>query len=384
MKRSEVTIGATPYDPAPGERGCASTSPRAWRALLLLLALAGCRAHADEPEPEPGALAVHCGPMVARPMRAALTLRGTTQLAPERHAHVAAQVAGRVQRLSVREGDAVVAGQVIALVETAPLQDQAAAAADSLASARVAVTSAQATVARLEPLVAHGIAAQQELDDARARLAQARAAVAAGQGVARVAAHEVGRGTVRAPIAGVVLRVLRGVGDLVDGTPNTPIVEVGDPSALEFVANATAADLAALRAGQSARVVLGRDDAEARAATVDRVALAVDPLTGIGAVRLRFAEAAVMPNGMTGAARVTVGERAGVLAVPAAALRAREGDRAEVVVCLANHHASVKEVTLGVADEGFVEVREGLEAADRVVLDRAVGIEDEAPLQERP
>ena len=73
-----------------------------------------------------------------------------------------------------------------------------------------------------------------------------------------------------------------------------------------------------------------------------------------------------------------------MLAVPAAALRAREGDRAEVVVCLANHHASVKEVTLGVADEGFVEVREGLEAADRVVLDRAVGIEDEAPLREGP
>jgi RND family efflux transporter MFP subunit len=289
-----------------------------------------------------------------------------------------------VQRLAVREGDAVTPGQVIALVETAPLQDQAAAAAGSLAGARVAVTSAQATVARLEPLVAHGIAAQQELDDARARLAQARAAVAAGQGVARVAAHEVGRGTVRAPIAGVVLRVLRGVGDLVDGTPNTPIVELGDPAALEFVANATAADIVALRAGQPARVVLGRDDAAARAATVDRVALAVDPLTGIGAVRLRFADATAMPNGMTGAARVTVAERAGVSVVPAAALRAREGDRAEVIVCLANHHASVREVTLGVADEGFVEVREGLEPADRVVLDRVVGIEDEAALQEGP
>lgn len=353
-------------------------------ALLLLLLAASCHRHAEAGEPEPGPLSVQCSPMVARTVREVRTLRGSTQLAPEHLARVAAQVAGRVQRLAVREGDAVTAGQLIATVETTPLRDQAAAALGGLAGARVGVTSAQATVARLEPLVAHGIAAQQELDDARARLAQARAAVAASAGVAAVTAHEVGRGTVRAPISGVVLRVLRGVGDLVDGTPNTPIVEVGDPGALEFVANATAPDLVALREGQSASVVLGSDEAAPRAALVDRVALAVDPLTGIGAVRLRFTEATRLPTGMTGSVRVTVAERAGAGTVPERALRAREGDRAEVVVCGANHHAAVKEVQLGATDEGFVEVREGLESTDRVVVDHVVGVEDEAPLAERP
>ena len=153
---------------------------------LSLLLVAACHPHAEPEEPEPGPISVRCAAPSARTVRDVRVLRGSTQLAPEHLARVAAQVAGRVQRLAVREGDTVTAGQVLATVETTPLRDQATAAQGGLAGARVGVASALATVARLEPLVAHGIAAQQELDDARARLAQARAAVAASQGVAAV------------------------------------------------------------------------------------------------------------------------------------------------------------------------------------------------------
>ena len=53
-----------------------------------------------------------------------------------------------------------------------------------------------------------------------------------------MARRQLERTTVRSPLSGVVLHVFRKSGELVDGTPATPILEVGDPSALELVGTA--------------------------------------------------------------------------------------------------------------------------------------------------
>ena len=62
-------------------------------------------------------------------------------------------------------------------------------------------------------------------------------------------------------------------------------------------------------------------------------------------------------------------------------LRARDGDEAEVVLCV-EHKAKVREVHLGGTDEGRVLVLEGLAAGEVIVVDQPAGLEDDAELQE--
>src|SRR5947207_1858619 len=79
--------------------------------------------------------------------------------------------------------------------------------------------NADATQARTERVFEHGIAARQEVDDAATRSATARAVENESEAVAKRARRQVERATVRSPIAGVVVRLLRRPGELVDGTP---------------------------------------------------------------------------------------------------------------------------------------------------------------------
>jgi RND family efflux transporter MFP subunit len=347
------------------------------------LSLSGCHHAAAEHEPEHGPVLVRCEQVSQVAMQDVRVLHGSLQIAPERLARVAAQVAGRVLRLEVREGAVVTAGQLLAHVETSTLRERAQTLSGELVGARATLSNAQALIARLEPLVSAGIVARQELEDARTRAAVARAALAPLQGSAQLNSQDVRRASLRSPIDGVVLRVLRGVGELVDGTAGTPVVEIGDPRALEFVANATAADLSVARAQQRATLRLASFGSDALDARVDRVGDGVDPTTGIGVIRLTLDRSSLdrWPIGTTGEASLVVGTHAGALAVPLTALREREADRAEVLLCL-DGHAAVRAVRVGLTHDAMIEIADGLTRGDRVVSERAVGIEDGAEIRE--
>jgi RND family efflux transporter MFP subunit len=352
------------------------------RVLFAALALAACHRHAaeEEAEHEPPAV-VHCEALRAGVFHETRVLRGSLQLPPERLAHVSAQVPGRVLRLAVREGDVVTARQLLAEIEASPLVDQSTVARGELETARLEVSAADATVTRLAGLVTRGVASQQELDDARVRAAQARASLAQRSGAVSQVRRELGRTRLLAPMAGVVMRVIRGAGELVDGTPATPVLEVGDPSAVSFAANAVADDLIALRAAQAATITVGSFEAEPWEAHVDRVAIALDPATGVGTAWLHLDAPHPSPLGVTGVARVVVADRADALTVPESALRERDGDHAEVVLCV-EHKAKAREVRVGATNDGRVIVLEGLSAGDQVVTDHPVGLEDDAELRE--
>lgn len=354
-------------------------------ALCAAAIVTACHRHeaAEAEEVEPGPARVRCEAVAPGTLRETRVLRGSVQLPPDRLARVAAQVPGRVLRLVAREGDRVAAGALLAEVEASPFVDESTVARGELEAARLAVSTAAATEARLVGLVARGVAAQQELDDARVRLAEARSSLAQRVGAASQARRSLSRARLVAPLGGVVLRVLRGVGDLVDGTPATPVVEVGDPSAMAFAANALAGDLASMRAGQGATVRVGSLDAPPWEAHVERVSPAVDVATGIGTVWLRLDAPQAVTLGATGVAQVVTDARDAVLAVPEAALRARDGDHAEVVLCV-ERAAKVRAVTLGASSEGRVEVREGLAAGERVVVDQPAGLEDDGALEAQP
>ncbi len=349
---------------------------------LLVTGLVGCK-H-PETSHDPPKVRVTCIPAVSGPWTDRIDLRGLVSAAPDKHAMVSAQVAGRITKLLVREGDHLDKGAIIAELERQPLDDVLVQSEAQVVQADVAVKNAEVARQRAEHLVETGVGSRQQLDDATARYQTAVSAATAARAAAAVSRRSVTRTSVASPIAGVVIRVLRGTGELVDGTSATSVAEVADPESLELTASSGAADIVRLARGQHADVrfsILGDAgvDGEVRA-----VAPAVDPITGLGAVRLGLTPRATrLPMGVFGEASVVIGTRSSVVTLPAGALRTGPDGRPEALVCEAGK-AKTRSLRVGGRLPDRVEIVEGVAAGERVVADAALGLEDGAAIEVAP
>ncbi len=339
------------------------------RVVSLLALLAACRSAPAEREDHP--VEVRCVPETHESIDETIALRGRLEPPPGGDLPVAAQVAGRIVSISVREGQHVESGDEIALVDGAPSRDAARQADAAVAQAKAADANAVATLARIQLLVSKGIAAKQELDDARARADAAKAGVSAAAAAADNAHRTLGRVTVRSTFSGIITRIFRGPGALVDGTAATPVVELASEGGVELVADVTERDLLRIAPGQRATITFSYGAAPATGLVRTRAA-ALDAATGLGVVRIGV-DRTDAPIGAFGRAVVTVAHRDRVPVVPAAAVRNAVADGAEVVRC-AGGKAEVVAVQVGWRDVREVEIKGGLAPGDRVATDHVLGL----------
>lgn len=351
----------------------------ACEALLVAGVIAGVSVGCkhEQPAAAPPRRAVRCAAVEAATMTDAIELRGTVSPLPERDALIAPQVAGRLLRVHVREGDTVEVGQPVAFVDDGPLVDDARAARAVVARTRAELDNAKATSARVQRVFEHGIAARQEVDDAKARAATTAAAQTEAEATARRAQRQVERATVRSPLKGVVVRVLRKPGELVDGTPATPVVEVADPSQLELTADATASDLVHVQRAQVADIVVTALPSVSWTGKVAAVSPAVDRATGLGVVRvtLDLGKGPRPPIGVLGTTRIRTGNARQTVVVPKEALRGGAGAEVEIVLCGVDGVAHVRRLARGGSLGGKVEAP-GLTAGQTVVVEPVLGVAD--------
>jgi RND family efflux transporter MFP subunit len=350
--------------------------------VLALVGVAGCK-H-EEPEREPPKVRVTCVAATLGSWTDRVDLRGLVSASPDKHAMVSAQVAGRITKLLVREGDHLDKGGVIAELERQPLDDVLVQSEAQVTQADIAVKNAELARKRAEHLVETGVGSRQQLDDETARYQTAVSAATAARAASAVSRRSVTRTSVASPIAGVVIRILRRTGELVDGTSGTAVAELADPTALELTASCGAADIVRLAPGQHADVrfsILGDAGADGE---VRAVAPAVDPITGLGSVRLGLTpKGARLPLGVFGEATVSVGARANVVTLPKGALRTGPDGRPEAVVC-DGATAKTRALRVGARAQDRVEIVEGVAAGERVIADAALGVEDGAALEVAP
>jgi RND family efflux transporter MFP subunit len=352
-------------------------------ACAAIVALTACKRAADS-EPAPGPKAVRCADVQSATVKEMLEVRGTVAPPPDREAQVASQVVGRLLRVEVREGDEVNAGQIVARIDDAALVDAAHQADAARARARAEHDNAQTSLARIQRVFERGIAARQEVDDAAAREASAKATEMEADAAARVAHRQIDRAAVRSPLGGLVLKVLRQSGELVDGTPATPIVDIADVSDLELVADVPAQDLVRLSRGALATLKFPALPERPFQGYVSRVASSVDRATGVGSARVHIdpADPPRPPIGAFGTAVVESGASRQALLVPAAALRSVSGGEGEVVACGSDHVAHVRKVHPGPARNALVEVSGEIAAGERVAVEPVLGISDGDSIEE--
>lgn len=355
-------------------------------AMLLLFAVCGCRGRSEDAPATPLAR-VRCVGVESHQWSETRSLRGTVAPLPDRDAIVSAQVSGRLLRVLVREGDMVERGAVLAEIESWPSRDAQRQAEALLGQARAQHEAAALAASREEHLFERGISARQSFEAAKAAEGQADGAIALAAAQVDVARQNVERATVRAPIGGVVIRLLHRVGEVVDGTPATPIMEIADPSSLELAASVPASDLVVLRSGQGATVTFDALPGRTFPASVRTVSPSVDPMTGVGSVRISLETTdARIPIGILGTAEVRVAAARSVEVVPASAVRSAGGTNTEVVVCDGGR-AHPYPVVVGERRDGVVQILSGLESLNapvRVATDGLTGLEEGTALEEEP
>ncbi|HRL36907.1 MAG TPA: efflux RND transporter periplasmic adaptor subunit [Ottowia beijingensis] len=163
---------------------------------------------------------------------------------------VKARVPGELQGLTVREGDRVEAGQVIARVESTEYADRVRQAQQQADAAKAQVDIAQRQYDNNAALVNQGFISKTALDNSAASLAAARANYRAAQAGTEVLRKSLADTVLKAPISGQISQRLAQPGERV--SPEARIVEIVDLSRLELEAALSPADSVAVRVGQQA------------------------------------------------------------------------------------------------------------------------------------
>lgn len=163
---------------------------------------------------------------------------------------VKARVAGELQGLTLREGDTVQAGQVVARVDPTELQSRLRQAQEQADAARAQIDIAQRQWDNNKALVDQGFISRTALDTSANNLAAAQANHKAALAAVDVARKTLDDTVLRAPISGVVSVRAAQPGERVG--VDARVIEIVDLSRLELEATLGAADSVAVRVGQQA------------------------------------------------------------------------------------------------------------------------------------
>ncbi len=287
-------------------------------AVAVLFALALAVAWAFAPRP----VEVELAPVTQGHFEITIDEDGKTRLA-DRYV-VSAPLAGRLERVTLREGDRVKADAVVAtltpvlptMLDDRTLRELTARvegaranierAATRIERAKVALELANNETRRSEQLARDGFVAPTKLETDRLSAVAAQREVEAAAAERHVATHDLEQAraalsavrlpaggaaerdfAVRSPVAGQVLRVLQNSEATV--ALGAPLLELGDTSRLEIVAELLTAD--ALAAQPGSRVVIerwgGQAPLEGRVSRVEPAAFTKVSALGVEEQRVR-------------------------------------------------------------------------------------------------
>ena len=190
-------------------------------------------------------------------------------------AFIKARAAGELQGLTVREGDSVKAGQVIARIDVTEYAARQQQAQDQADAAKAQIAIAQRQFDNNKALVEQGFISKTALDTSLATLNSAQATHRAALSNVDIAKKTMLDTVLRSPISGTVSQRLAQPGERVG--VDTRVVEVIDTSRMELEANISAADALSVKVGQTAMLTI-----EGSAAPVSSQLVRINPNTQAG------------------------------------------------------------------------------------------------------
>ena len=298
----------------------------------------------------------------------------------EQTSTLAAQMMGNITEIRVHEGDRVQRGQVLAVIDDSQPRaalDRAIAAnhasQQQLAAAETDLSLGESTLKRFQMLYDRKSVSPQEFDEVRARqqAALARRDMArADQEQAKAALAQaqtmLSYTTVRSPFDAVVTEKKVDSGAL--ASPGMPLFTVEDVRRYRLEATVNESDLAYVRMGQAAPVLVDALGDRLNGKVV-QIVPAADPGSRSFLVKVELPADSRLRSGLFGHAEFARGRRESVL-VPRTAIVER-GQLQAVFLVDQSKIAALHYITLGRPVKDEVEVLAGLQDGDRLIASPA-------------
>ena len=342
-----------------------------FRSLLALscLLLIACSEEPAAPAAPPASLTVS----VALPQQQDLPQRITAagSIAAWEEMSLGVELSGqRVAEVLVEVGDVVRKGQPLLRLDTRSLEMELRQAQAALAQAEANLTVAAANARRGERLKQEQLVAASEADQLIAGELTAQAQRNTAQAQLENARLRLGFATLRAPDDGVIsARSVQPGQVAVAAAEMLRLIRAGR---LEWRAELPEADL--IRIAPGTAVELQGPDGGKVSGTVRAVAPALSAESRTGTVYADLPEPGALRAGMYASGDLVLAARA-ARTVPEQAIVERDGYR-YLFVLGENDIVSQRRVQLGARADGVVEVRDGLQADERVVVQGAPFLTD--------
>jgi len=346
------------------------------------LVLAGCD---KEPPPPPPPPEVTVGSVVQQDVPVYVELVGQTSGAQD--VEIRARVEGFVERVAFNEGTVVNKGDLLYVIDPKPLEATLAGAKADLATWQARLDKANNDVTRYTPLAKIQAVSQQELDNAVAAQAAARAQVDAGKAAVQKATIDLSYTRILSPVTGLIGTTKVKEGSLVGRGENTLLTTISMIDPIQFRAGLAEAEY--LRVVQQLQkqgykdlktlpvdLLLADGSTYGHQGHPELAERNVDASTGTLMLQFKFPNPErLLRPGQYGRARFVIEKRTAAMLVPQRAVQEMQGTYS-VAVVNGDSTIAFRTVKVGPRQDTNWVIEDGVKPGDRVVIEGLQRVRD--------
>ena len=305
-----------------------------------------------------------------------LPVSGTLQ--PVRQATVKAKVSGDVRQITIREGESVQAGQLLARIDTADLEAKLAERVGALESAKAQLALAEKTRATNRALLKQNFISQNAFDNSESSYSVSQGTVKSAEAQVQLARNALRDAIATSPLNGVVAKRHVQPGEKV--AFDSPLVTVVDLKDMELQAAVPAGDVPELAIGKTVELAIDGFADRKFTGRIERINPSTEPGTRAILVYVGISNVdGALRGGMFATGRIALAASAPVPTLPATAIRTEVGQT--FVWTVEDGKLVRRVVVVGRRDDaaGRVEIKTALPSTAPVLAARMDNLKDGAP-----
>lgn len=306
---------------------------------------------------------------------------------------VTPQVSNRVTEILVDLGDPISRGQVMARIYDVPYRDDVEQAQAQIRQARSTLERDSTQFVRQQELFERNLISRAEFDDARTTYFNSRAQYESAQAALTQSRESLNNTEIKSPVDGVVLERFIAVGDV--AATGQPAFEVANLVGFETRVYLPMQDWELVQTGQEVSLSLSSRSAEIAKGVVSRISPRLNPTTGLGEVVISLTDTeSPVHQGALVQTRINLQTREDVVTIPRSAMIEKVDTYIEPetgTIELARSYSAFvsqgdtaavrRELTLGIEQGDKIEIVDGLEPGDGLIVTGQNNLEHNSPIR---
>jgi RND family efflux transporter MFP subunit len=308
-----------------------------------------------------------------------LNYKGT--VFPWRRANIGPDISGRIHKIYKKQGDRVKKGRLLAELDTTTIDLQLKQARAALDVANAALEDAELNFQRLDTLYKKTAISKLQLEKARLNLESARTQKKSAAATVDVIKHNLDTSYMRAPFDGIITAKTREEGDFINPMMGmgAPVLTLMDLSRVKVKIDVPSEEIESIAVEQPCAVRVATLKEKTFNGTVYSKNMAADPMSKTFKVEVEIDNPGLtIKTGVFAEVEVRVLKRPNLLLIPVSALMT--GPDASYVVLYQEGLSRFRNVKAGERNQDVVEILEGLEVGELVVVSGNYDLQDRAPI----